>query len=41
MLPQVGQAILDNHISPMQQVKQKLSNSKAFQSPSESFVGYQ
>ena len=41
MLPQVGQAILDNHNSPMQQVKQKLGNSKAFQSPSEGYIGYQ
>ena len=40
MLPQVGQAILDTHMSPMQQVKAKLGNSKAFQSPSDNYTGY-
>ena len=40
MLPQVGQAILDNHHSPMQQVKAK-QKAAAFQSPSEGYIGYQ
>ena len=38
MLPQVGQAILDTHNSPMQH---KMANPKALHSPSDGYHGFQ